>query len=315
MLPPGIEEALLDSATFFVQLSIVIFPLFILASFLVGLAQEYLSTDRIEQALENQSEGSGNVAAATLGAVTPFCSCSGIPIAAGLLQSGAPVGIVLSFLIASPLINEIAIPLLFGLFGWKVTLLYVVITFSSAVVAGLVLGRVGLDEHVKDSELFESVSSGQLAADGGMTSTASTSLPHKIRIRRAGSQAFRFFKDILPYALFGLAIAALIHGAVPVNWLQALLGPQNPVAVPMAVLAGVPLYLDLTAMLPIAAALVSKGIPIGTVLALLVGVVGVSLPELIILNKLFNRRLLAVYVGTTVLIGIAVGVLFNGLPL
>lgn len=315
MISPALETALLDSGTYFVKLLAVILPLFILASFLVGLMQEYAASDRIEGALEDRDEGSGNVAAAVLGSVTPFCSCSSLPVAAGLLQSGAPLGIVFSFLIASPLINEIAIALLVGLFGFKIMFLYVGVMFVAAVAGGILLGRMNLEKYIKDTELLESVSDEQpMMADGG-TVTQDVSVSHKMHVKQAATQAWSFLKEMLPYALFGLAVAAIIHGLVPISWLQAILGPQNPLAVPLAVLAGVPLYLDVTAMLPIAAALVGKGIPLGTVLALLIGVVAISLPELIMLSKLFERRLLALYVATVVVIGISGGLLFNVLPI
>ncbi|RRJ34079.1 permease [Halocatena pleomorpha] len=315
MIPPGIEASLLDSGTYFLHLLLVILPLFILASFLVGILQEYAAPDRLEAVLRGRDEGTGNVAAAFLGSVTPFCSCSSLPVAAGLLQSGAPLGIVFSFLIASPLINEIAITLLIGLFGLEIMLLYVGAMFAAAVCGGIILGRLNLEDHIKDTELLRSVSNEQPMMSDGGTLNQKVSVTHSVHFKRAASQAWEFFKEMLPYALFGLAVAAIIHGLVPIEWLLAILGPQNPLAVPLAVLAGVPLYLDVTAMLPIAASLVDKGIPLGTVLALLVGVVAISLPELIMLNKLFERQLLVVYMTTVVVIGISGGVLFNMFPL
>jgi len=303
-----VPPVVVDTATYFGWLVVTIVPLFFLAAFLVGLVQAYVSPGRIRSALEDRDRGSGNVAAAGLGAVTPFCSCSSVPLVAGLLQAGAPLGIVFSFLLASPLINEIAVPLLATLFGVRLAALYVVTMFSAAVVGGLVIGRFVEDgEHVKATGI-ESFTTSTPVADGGVAASS-----HRDHVNRAATHAWTFLRELLPYVTLGMVVAALIHGVVPVAWLQGWLGPENPLAVPLAVIAGVPLYFSLSATLPVAAALVSKGLPIGTVLALLVGVVGVSLPNLIMLNKLFSRRLLAAYVATVVAIGIVVGIGFNGL--
>lgn len=297
------------------MLLVTIVPLFLAASFLVGLVQEYLSPGRVQRALERRDEGSGNVAAAGLGAVTPFCSCSSIPLVTGLLQAGAPLGIVVSFLLASPLINEVAVPLLAVLFGWRVAALYVGLMFAAAVVGGVIVGRlVEVDTDVDAAALAALEPEAPVRSDGGAPAAAGGP-GHRQRVRRAARHAWTFLHDLFPYILLGLVAAALIHGVVPVPWLQALLGRGNPLAVPTAVVAGVPLYFSLSAMLPVAHALVAKGIPLGTVLALLVGTVGVSLPNLVILNRLFSRRLLVVYVATVVAMGVVAGLLFNALPL
>lgn len=312
-VPLTFRADLVDSARYFAWLFVTIVPLFVLASFLVGLAQEYVSPGRVRAALEQRDEGSGNLAAAGLGEVTPFCSCSSIPLVAGLLQAGAPLGIVFSFLLASPLINEIAVPLLIGLFGLRVAALYVVVMFVAAVVGGLVIGRLlAFEDHIKVDGITSVSPDSPTMTDGGtVTAAPGPQVTHREHARAAADHAWSFLREMLPYVTLGMIAAALIHGVVPVSWLQSLLGPSNPVAVPLAVLAGVPMYFSLSAMLPVAASLASKGIPIGTVLALLVGTVGVSLPNLIMLNKLFSRRLLVTYVSTVVAIGIGVGVVFN----
>jgi uncharacterized membrane protein YraQ (UPF0718 family) len=309
-----------EEGLYFLQLVAVIVPLFVVASFLVGVAREYLSPERVTRTLRDHDEGSGNVAAAGLGAVTPFCSCSSVPLVAGLLQAGAPLGIVFSFLLASPLINEIAVPLLAGLFGLRFAVLYVVVMFAAAVVVGVLLGRFDLEAHVEDVDGLDGFETRTAIQDGGTVEGAAVATPgvtaasHRARLRRAGRQAWQFLREMLPYVFAGVAVATLVHGVVPVAWLRAVLGPGNPLAVPFAVLAGVPLYFSLSAMLPVAAALVSKGVPIGTVLALLVGTVGVSLPNLVLLRKLFSPRLLTAYVLAVTAIGVAVGLLFNALP-
>jgi uncharacterized membrane protein YraQ (UPF0718 family) len=315
MLPSGLSNALLDSWDYFLHLAVILVPLFIGASFLVGLAQEYLPPEKVERKLRGHDEGPGNVAAAGLGAVTPFCSCSTVPVLAGLLQAGAPLGLAFSFLLASPLVNEIAVILLIGLFGIEVTLWYVVTTFVAAVIGGIVIGRLGLTDHVKDVQITND-SNQTVAADGGTVdccggNSANVQQTHRQHIETAAREAWSFFVDTLPYLILGMTLGALIHGVVPIDMLHAVLGPENPLAVPLAAVAGAPVYISLSGMLPIAASLSEQGIAIGTVLAFVIGGAGVSIPNLILLNKLFKRRLLLVYAGTVVTIGIVVGVIFN----
>lgn len=315
MLPPGLEPALRDSWAFFVHLGVILVPLFIGGSFLVGLAEEYFPPEAVERRLRDHDEGMGNLAAAGFGAVTPFCSCSTVPALAGLLQAGAPLGLAFSFLLASPLVNEIAVVLLLGLFGVKVTVVYVVATFTAAVTGGIIIGRLGLSDDVKAFQVTDGASDTPVT-DGGTQNCAGGCEPprfrtHPQRVLSAARGAWSFFVDMLPYLVLGMIIGALIHGAVPVRIVQGLLGPENPIAVPFAALAGAPVYISMSGMLSIAASLSEQGVPIGTVLAFVVGGAGVSIPNLVLLNKLFERRLLAVYAGTVVMIGILIGVLFN----
>ncbi|PSQ13656.1 permease [Halobacteriales archaeon QS_7_68_65] len=315
MLPAGLESGLVDSWNYFVHLAVLLVPLFVGASFLVGLTQEYLPPEKVERKLRGHDEGSGNVAAAGLGAVTPFCSCSTVPVLAGLLQAGAPLGLAFSFLLASPLVNEIAVLLLVGLFGIEVTVSYIVMTFVAAVVGGLVIGRLGMAEQVKEVRITDDTDQA-VAADGGTVDcctggTTQTERTHGQHAESAARDAWSFFLDTLPYLILGMVIGALIHGVVPVDVLRTVLGSGNPLAVPLAALAGAPVYVSLSGMLPIAASLSEQGIAIGTVLAFVIGGAGVSIPNMILLNKLFKRRLLLVYAGTVVAIGVVVGVAFN----
>jgi uncharacterized membrane protein YraQ (UPF0718 family) len=322
LLPAGVEPALYDSAAYFVHLAVVLVPLFLAGSFLVGLAEEYLPPEAVERKLRGHDEGLGNVLAAVFGAVTPFCSCSTVPALAGLLQAGAPLGLAFSFLLASPLVNEIAVVLMLGVFGVEVTVLYVLVTLSAAVVGGVLIGRLGLEDDVKDVRML-AASGGAAAADGGTTccgdGTAgsdgslpvSTARSHRERVGAAARGAASFLWDTLGYLLVGMVVGALVHGAVPVEVVRTVLGPDNPVAVPVAALAGAPIYVSMSGMLAVAVSLAEKGVPVGTVLAFVVGGAGVSLPNLVLLNKLFGRRLLAVYAATVVLIGTGIGVLFN----
>ena len=233
MLFPGLSNALLDSWNYFLHLAVLLVPLFIGASFLVGLAQEYLPPEKVERKLRGHDEGTGNVAAAGLGAVTPFCSCSTVPVLAGLLQAGAPLGLAFSFLLASPLVNWIAVLLLLGLFGVEITVWYVIITLLAAIIGGIVIGRLGLSGYVKDVRIGDD--RGQtVAVDGGATAccAAETTTPtttQRDHVRTAAHEAWSFFIDTLPYLVLGMTIGALIHGAIPVELLQAVLGDRKSV--------------------------------------------------------------------------------------
>lgn len=314
MTTPDQMAALAASWDYFVHLLVTLVPLFIGASFLVGLAKEYLPPERIETMLRDRNGGSGNVAAAALGAVTPFCSCSTVPVLAGLLQAGAPLGLAFSFLLASPLVNEIAVFLLLGLFGVETAVFYVAGTFTAAVVGGLLIDRLGLEDQVKAVQV--TVGGRTVATDGGAASCGCTadSQPtrtHRDRFVAAGEGALSFFVDTVPYLLVGITVGALIHGAVPATWIRTVAGPENPLAVPLAAILGAPLYVSVSGMLPIAASLSEQGLAIGTVLAFVVGGAGVSIPNLVLLKKLFKTRLLVVYAATVVGIGVVVGLVFN----
>ena len=307
MILSGIETALLDSWDYFLHLSTILVPLFIGASFLVGLVEEYLPPEKVEAMLQKRNRGSGNVAAAGLGAVTPFCSCSTVPVLAGLLGAGAPLGLSFSFLLASPIVNEIAAFLLLGLFGIKVTAIYLVSALVAAIVGGIVIDTFDLGHLVKDVRI--TTNDRTVATDGGTAScscsSSSQTKSHRERVETAAGGTWSFFRDTFPYLLLGMTLGALIHGAVPASWLQQVAG--NPLAVPLAALAGAPLYVSMAGMLGIAAPLVDQGVPVGTVIAFVVGGAGVSIPNLILLNKLFERKLLVVYAATVVTIGTILG--------
>lgn len=309
MLSPDQTAALMASWEYFLHLAVTLVPLFLAASFLVGLADAYLPAERVETILRGHDEGVGNVAAAGLGAVTPFCSCSTIPMLAGLLQAGAPLGLAFSFLLASPLVNEIAVILLLGIFGLEVTLYYVAFTFAAAVLGGLIVGRLPLGDHVKEVARRSS-DTPSVATDGGEPPAVSQPT-HRERVGEAAREAVSFLRDMGPYLVMGMVAGALIHGVVPVGLLHAVFGPENPLAIPLAAVTGAPLYVSLSGMLPIAETLSSQGIAIGTVLAFVIGGAGVSLPNLVLLHSLFDRRLLAVYVSTILGIAIVVGTVFN----
>lgn len=306
--------AVRDSARYLVELAVWLLPLFLVASFLVGIAEAYLPSERLQRLLREQRGARGNVIAAAIGAVTPFCSCASIPVLAGLLQAGAPLGIALSFLIASPLINEVAIILLGGLFGWRVAAFYVGMTFVTVVAVGLIVDQLDLDAHVK---IEQTVS--HPAPDGGTpqgrTCEPMAARTHRDHLRTAGRKALAFCFDMIPYLLLGMVLGAALHGFIPTTWTQSVLGAENPVAVPAATVVGAPIYVSVSAMLPLASSLADQGIPLGTVLAFVIGGAGVSVPNLVILANFFDRYLLSIYVLVVVAVGVIVGTIFNILPL
>jgi uncharacterized membrane protein YraQ (UPF0718 family) len=231
-----------------------------------------------------------------------------VPVLAGLLGAGAPLGLSFSFLLASPIVNEIAAFLLLGLFGVEITAIYIVSALVAAIVGGVVIDTFDLDHLVKDVRI--TTNNRTVATDGGTEScscsgSVQTTKTHRERVETAAGGAWSFFKGTFPYLLLGMTLGALIHGAVPASWLQQVAG--NPLAVPLAALAGAPLYVSMAGMLGIAAPLVDQGVPIGTVIAFVVGGAGVSIPNLILLNKLFERKLLVVYAVTVVTIGTVLG--------
>lgn len=307
-----VPGGVLDAAGYFLELALWVGPLFVLASFLVGIVEEYLSPERLQELMEGQRGGRGTVSATALGAVTPFCSCASIPVVAALLKARAPLGISLSFLIASPLINEVAILLLGGLFGWDVAALYVALTFVTVVVLGLVVDRFELHHHIKVDRAPQPVADGGTATDCAPGPARTPT--HREHLRSGARRALTFFFDMAPYLILGMALAAVLHEFVPVQWIQGLLGSENPVAVPTATFLGAPIYVSISAMLPLASSLVDQGISLGTVLAFVIGGAGVSIPNLVILTKFFDRYLLALYVAIVASVGITVGVVLNALP-
>lgn len=304
---------LVDSVRYFLDLAVYLIPLFVAASFLVGLGQAYLPPERIQSWLTQDESVRGVALAAGVGSVLPFDSCASIPLVAGLLQAGAPLGLAVALLLASPLINEVAFVLLLGLYGLQVTLLYLAGTFVLVVAIGVTFGHLGLDAHVTEARFHEAraaTEDGAGESDDGRTETSGAG-SHRDRFRRAGLEAVQFFREMSPYLVAGMIAATALHEVVPTGPIHALLGPENPVAVPLGVLVGAPMYLSLSAMLPIAASLTDQGVPLGTVLAFVIGGAGASIPNLVLLGKFFDRVLLAAYLLSVVVIGSVVGVAFN----
>ena len=269
--------------------------------FLVGIVRTFFSPERTRALLGGKRQGLGNVLAAMLGIVTPFCSCSAVPLFIGFVESGIPLGVTFSFLIASPVINEIAVILLYGMFGWQVAGLYVISGLAIAIIAGAIIGRLRLERYVED--FVWQVQMGQAGSQERLT--------WPDRIHRATDSVRQIVGKVWPYVVIGIAIGALIHGYVPANALAGIMGEQAWWSVPAAVVLGIPLYSNAAGIVPVVSVLISKGASLGTALAFMMAVVGLSLPELVILRRVLKPPLLAVFVVVVALAIIVTGYLFN----
>jgi uncharacterized protein len=269
--------------------------------FLISILRTFFSPERTRAFLGGKREGIGNVLAALLGIVTPFCSCSAVPLFIGFVESGIPLGVTFSFLIAAPTINEVAVVMLFGLFGWKVAGLYIVSGLVIAIIAGIVIGRLKLERFVEDF-VWKMQTKGVIEGE---------KLNWTDRILRAWQSVKEIVGKVWPYVLVGIAVGAGIHGYVPETALVGIMGKQAWWSVPAAVLVGIPLYSNAAGVIPIVSALMEKGASLGTVLAFMMAVVGLSLPETIILRRVLKPKLIAIFIGTVALAIIITGYLFN----
>jgi uncharacterized membrane protein YraQ (UPF0718 family) len=252
--------------------------------------------------LAGRSEGTANVMAASLGVFTPFCSCSAVPLFIGFVQAGVPLGVTFSFLISAPMVNEVALTLLFGLFGWKVALLYLGLGLFIAIVAGWVIGRLKmeayLEDWVRDMPKIQAT-----AGDTNMTLYE--------RINAGFSSVREIVGKVWPYILAGIAIGAGIHGYVPEDFMASFMGKEAWWSVPLAVLIGIPMYTNAAGIIPIVQALLAKGAALGTVLAFMMSVIALSLPEMVILRKVLKVRLIATFTGVVAVGILIVGYVFN----
>lgn len=271
--------------------------------FVVTVLRSFMSVERTRALLGGKREGVGNVLAASLGVVTPFCSCSAVPAFIGFVASGVPLGVTLSFLIASPLVNEVAIALLLGLFGPGPTALYIGSGLVIAIVAGFVLGRMKLERYVEPF-VFETKLRGQT-----IDSTAGLTWDDRLAMGR--EEVVSILRKIWPYLLVGIGLGALIHGWAPADFFARYAGRDNPFGVLIAVLIGVPLYSNAAGILPLVDALHAKGMPMGTLLAFMMATVALSLPEMILLRRVLKPRLIATFASVTAVGIVAVGYLFN----
>jgi len=290
-----------ESAVFFIYDTIKVTLLLAAVVFAVGIARTFVTPQKVKKWLGGRREGAGNLFAALLGVPTPFCSCSAVPLFIGFVEAGVPLGVTFSFLIASPLINEVAVALLWGMFGWHIALLYVVTGLAIATAAGIVIGRLGLEGDVERLRAAK----GKAAANREMDWNA--------RARFALGESKSITLKVFPYLLLGIGIGALIHGYAPSALLSGIAGKSNLLAVPIAVLIGIPLYSNAAGMVPIVGVLMSKGMATGTALAFMMSVIGLSLPEMIILRRVIKPRLIAVFALVLFIAFVVTGYLFNAL--
>jgi uncharacterized membrane protein YraQ (UPF0718 family) len=277
--------------------------LLVLVVFVVGVIRSFFTPERTRRLLAGRREFTGNALAALLGVVTPFCSCSAVPLFIGFVTAGVPLGVTFSFLVAAPMVNEVAVVLLFGLFGWKVTALYVGMGLLIALISGWVIGRLKLERWVEDW-VFETKA-------GGAESGGEPTWPERID---AGTVAVReIVGKVWLYVILGIAVGAGIHGYVPEDFMASIMGRDAWWSVPAAVVVGVPLYSNAAGIIPIVQALLGKGAALGTVLAFMMAVIGLSLPEAVILRRVLKPRLLAVFFGIVAAGIVLVGYIFNTL--
>ncbi|MGQ9676480.1 MAG: permease [Chloroflexota bacterium] len=301
------------AAGFFVQISLELVILFVGITFLVSLILQYVDQETVKRVLSGKRLGIGNLIGAVFGGVTPFCSCSAIPMLMGLLELGVPFGVAMSFLIASPLgvFNPVVLSLFGTLFGPRVLVGYVLTTFIAAVLAGIVFDLLGLGSHVKRVRIIAGGTSGGCCDSGQVVIQRTGAALLRTRVRVAAENAVGLFRQMVPYLLIGVAIGSFIYGFVPASLMAQVAGPGNPVAVPVAAAIGVPMYVRTETMIPIGFALTQKGVSVGAFMALVIGGAGASIPELTMLAGIFNRRLWIAYVVTIFLIATVIGYLFN----
>lgn len=272
--------------------------------FVMGMVNSYFTPERTRALLAGRTEGVANVMAATLGIVTPFCSCSAVPLFIGFVQAGVPLGVTFSFLISAPMVNEVALAMLWGLFGWKIAALYLSLGLTVAIVAGWIIGRLKMESHLEDwVRDMPKMSAGYEAAE--------TSLADRIE---AGIASVReIVGKVWLYILVGIAIGAGIHGWVPEDFMVSIMGKEAWWSVPLAVLMGVPMYTNAAGVIPIVQALLAKGAALGTVLAFMMSVIALSLPEMVILRKVLQPRLIATFFGIVASGILIVGFVFNAI--
>jgi len=287
---------LAETINFFIYDTAKIFILLAVIIFVVAIVRSFFPPERSRNILSHKKKYIGNVAAALLGIVTPFCTCSAIPLFLGFVEAGIPLGVTFSFLISSPMINEVALVMLWGMFGWKIAVIYIASGFVIAVVSGIVLGELKLEG------LLENIEPKKRATDALLSEPS-----WKDRFRYARRYTVDILRTVGPFVVIGIAIGAFIHGYAPQDFLVKYAGKGNWLAVPVATLIGIPLYSNAAGTIPMVSALVEKGMSIGTALAFMMAVTGLSLPEFLILRRVMKTRLLLIFAAI-----VGIGVMFTG---
>ena len=271
--------------------------------FIMGIIQTFFAPERTRAMLSGKREGVGNVLAASLGIVTPFCSCSAVPLFIGFLSAGVPLGVTFSFLISAPMVNEVALVLLFGMIGWKVAALYLGMGLTVAIVAGLVIGKLKMERHLED--WVQKILAGQAVHP------TDEKVSWVERFTAGRNHVTEIVGKVWPYILLGIALGAGIHGFVPEEFMASFMGKDVWWAVPAAVVLGVPMYTNAAGIIPIVEALIGKGAALGTVLAFMMAVIALSAPEMIILRKALKPTLIATFAGVVATGIMLVGYVFN----
>ncbi|MDR3564144.1 MAG: permease [Negativicutes bacterium] len=285
---------------FFVADTPKILLLLAVAIFVITIIRSYFPPEKTKKFLSHRHTFIGNILAALIGILTPFCSCSAVPLFIGFIEAGVPLGVTFSFLISSPMVNEIALIMLLGMFGWKVALLYASTGVIIAVISGYVIGKLNL-EHLLEDYVHES----------GSGEAELRELTFRERCQSARDFTVELLKYIAPYVMVALAIGGFIHGFVPEDFVVTYAGRDNPLAVPLVVLLGVPLYNSSSGMVPIIYALMEKGLPLGTSLAFMMSVSAISFPEMVILRRVLKVKLIGIFAGILTVAIIITGYLFN----
>ena len=293
-----------EAVHFFIEDTTKIFFLLTVIVFLMGFLRAMIEPERVRKIVSGKSRFVSYPLAVALGAVTPFCSCSSVPLFIGFLEAGIPLGVTMAFLIASPMINEVAVVLLAAILGWKVAALYVAAGLTVGIIGGLLIEALKLEKWVED--YVWQIRMGNVAIP-----EADTSL--KARLAFARGEVKEIVGRIWKFVLLGIAVGAFLHGFVPASFFAQYASADNPFAVPMAAIIGIPLYSNASGVIPIVESLIGKGVPIGTVLTLMMSVAAISLPEMIILRKVLKPKLIATFTGILFAAFIVVGYLFNTL--
>jgi len=295
------ETLLSEAVIFFIYDTIKIFLLLFVIIFVVSIIRSFIPQEKVREILSKKKQFYGNILAAMFGIITPFCTCSAIPLFLGFIEAGIPLGVTFSFLVASPMINEVALILLFGMFGWKIALIYVVSGLTIAIISGIIIGKLKVEKLVEDFVYKNKESHSALVQKTSW----------QAKINYAKFYTLDIIKKVWIFILIGIGIGAWIHGYVPTDFLAQYAGSGRWYAVPLATLIGIPLYSNAAGIVPLISVLTEKGVSMGTVLAFMMAVTGLSLPEFMILKKVMKTKLILIFAATVGVGIILTGYLFN----
>lgn len=291
------ETLLASAVNFFIFDTIKIFLLLVIIIFIVSIIRSFLPPEKTRKILSSEKKYFGNILASLLGIITPFCTCSAIPLFVGFLEAGIPLGITFSFLVASPMINEVALVLLLGLFGWKIALLYIISGLVIAIFSGIIIGHLKVENLVAEF-IYKNKFNGEIQLP---------EMTWKQRMNYAKNYTADIIKKVWIYVVIGIGVGAWIHGYVPTDFLAQYAGSNNWYAVPVAVLVGIPLYSNAAGVIPLVSALTEKGVAMGTTLAFMMAVTALSLPEFMILKKVMRVKLIVIFASI-----VGMGIIFTG---